>query len=80
MATLHVRNIPDPLYQQIQALALAENRSLSAQVTILLQRAIQEDDKQRQHLDALASIRRRRFVPPPGSPTSLDLLREDRDR
>ena len=30
--------------------------------------------------EILDSIRRHRFTPPPGSPSTLELLREDRDR
>jgi plasmid stability protein len=40
MAILHVRNVPDDLYHQLQLRADAERRSLSAEVLILLQQAM----------------------------------------
>jgi antitoxin FitA len=40
MATLYVRNIPDELYEHLQQLAKAENRSINAQVITLLQNAL----------------------------------------
>ncbi|MCL5103213.1 MAG: hypothetical protein M1133_03735 [Armatimonadetes bacterium] len=82
MATLHVRNIPNEIYQAIQALASKEQRSLSAEVVILLERAIEQATLQDQRLEVLESIskRRRSFRQPEGTPSSLELLREDRAR
>jgi plasmid stability protein len=40
MAILHVRNMPDDLYRQLQQRAETERRSLSAEVVILLQQAM----------------------------------------
>ena len=80
MNTLHVRSIPDNLYQRLQQLARSRNRSLSAQVVTLLSRAVEEEERQREQTVLLDSIRRRRFTPPAQSPSSLDLLREDRKR
>jgi len=80
MATLHVRNVPDDLYARLQELAVARQRSLSAQVITLLEQALTNDERQQQQAKLLAGIRRRRYVPPAGSPDSMALLREDRDR
>ncbi len=80
MNTLHVRSIPEDLYQRLQRLAQARNRSLSAQVVMMLTQALEEEERQRKQAQALTSIRRRRFTPPAQSPSSLDLLREDRKR
>ena len=80
MNTLHVRSIPDNLYQRLQQLARSRNRSLSAQVVTLLSRAVEEEERQREQAVLLDSIRRRRFKPPADAPDSLDLLREDRKR
>ena len=78
MATLHVRNIPDQLYERLQQVAGAYKRSLSAQVTIMLDQAIQNEDlRQRQH-EALKNIRRRRWTPPPDAPDSVQILRQIR--
>jgi len=80
MAVLHVRNVPEDLYERIRQQAQAQNRSISAQVVTLLQRALTEDT--RSQVEILDSIRRRRFYNPSksGAPTSTELIRQDRDR
>ncbi|HLO13585.1 MAG TPA: hypothetical protein VK206_02065 [Anaerolineales bacterium] len=80
MPTLHVRSVPEDLYLRIQRLAEMENRSLSAQVVTMLTRAIEDEKRRKQQAKALTSIRRRRFVTPKKAPSSLTLLREDRNR
>ena len=80
MPTLHVRSVPDDLYSQIQQLAEAKNRSLSAQVVNMLSEALEEEKRRKVQAQALSSIRRRRFVAPKKAPSSLSLLREDRNR
>jgi antitoxin FitA len=80
MPILHVRNVPDELYENIRRQAQEQNRSISAQVVYLLERAIIESPQvQRQVLE---SIRRRRAGLPaqPDVPDSLSLLRQDRTR
>ncbi len=80
MATLHVRNVPDALYDRLREQAESQNRSLSAEVIILLDRAL--SDKEHDQSEILARIRRRRSFSPSavGAPDSTSLLREDRDR
>jgi plasmid stability protein len=80
MNTLHVRSVPDDLYERIQLLASAKNRSLSAQVITLLAQAVEEEERRVKQTKVLESIHRRRFKAPRGAPDSLDLLREDRGR
>ena len=80
MATLHVRSVPDDLYEQIRELARGGGRSLSAQVVALLEEAVQGQETRRRQGEILARIRRRRLVPPATARGSLDLLREDRAR
>ena len=80
MATLHVRNIPDDLYAQLNRLASSESQSLSAEVVRLLSQAVEERDRRSSQKRILSSLRRRRFVPRAGAPESLELLREDRGR
>jgi hypothetical protein len=80
MPILHVRNIPDDLYEHIRRQAQEQNRSISAQVVYLLERAVLESPHaQRQVLE---NIRRRRasFAVQPGIPDSLSLLLQDRER
>ena len=80
MATLHVRNVPGDLYDQLAQQARAQRRSLSAEVIALLTGALQ--DAQRTPDQILAAIEaRRRFSPEAvGAPDSTTLLREDRAR
>ena len=80
MNTLHVRSIPEDLYKRLQQLAQTRNRSLSAQVVMMLAQSLEEEERQRNQAKALTSIHRRRFSPPAHSPSSLDLLRENRQR
>ena len=81
MATLHVQNVPDDLYERLKLRARAEKRSLSAEVVSLLEQAIGEPPPER--VELLERIRRRRsqIEPMRGRlSASLDLLREDRAR
>lgn len=80
MATLHVRNVPDSLYERLRQQAESQNRSLSAEVIILLNRAL--EDTANDQSAVLARIRRRRSFSPAaaGAPDSTALLREDRER
>jgi len=80
MPTLHVRNVPDDLYAEIRRFAAAENRSLGAQVVIMLTRALEQEKRHKIQAKALTSIRHRRFIAPPEAPPSSELLREDRNR
>ena len=80
MPTLTVRNVPDDLYARLQRRAQAHRRSLSAEVIVLLQVALDEAERTSETL--LASIRRRRFFDPAaaGAPDSTALLRQARDQ
>lgn len=80
MPTLHVRNVPDSIYDRLRQRAQARNRSISAEVVMLLDLALEEsEDNQAQVLDR---IRRRRFFDPTSvnAPDSTTLLREDREQ
>lgn len=80
MPTLHVRNVPEGLYEQIRQQAEAQNRSISAEVITLLQRAI--ESRARSQDEVLDNIRRRRFFRPDdaGTPDCTTPLRQDRGR
>ena len=80
MNILHVRDVPDDLYNRLKQLASANLRSLSAQVIEMLVREVSEEDLHLKQSDILSSIRRRRFTPPKNALESIDLLREDRGR
>lgn len=82
VATLHVRNFPDDLHQAIMTLASQKQRSLGAEVTVLLKKALAYEELCNRRADALESITRRRrsFKLPKDAADSLALLREDRAR
>jgi plasmid stability protein len=80
MPTLHVRNVPEALYERIQEQARANQRSISAEVVVLLNQVLSET--WRPQTDVLASIQRRRFFRPASvnAPDSTTLLRQNRER
>jgi len=82
MATLHVRNVPDPLYKQLQELAGKKSRSLGAEVVTLLGRAVREEAATYNAEKVLQDMARRRskMKRAPKGFDSVTLLREDRDR
>jgi antitoxin FitA len=80
MNTLHVRSVPDDLYQRIQMLASQKNRSLTAQVITLLEQAVADEERRVKQAEVLGAIKRRRFTAPKNAPDSLQLLQEDRTR
>jgi len=80
MNILHVRNVPDDIYNRLKQLADANLRSLSAQVIEMLAQGINEEDLRLKQSEILASIHRRRFSTPENFPKSIDLLHEDRQR
>ena len=80
MRTLQIHNVPNDLYQRIQKMAQAKNRSLNVQVIALLSQAIELEESRIKQMRVLNSIQSRRFKVPENAPLSLDLLREDRER
>jgi len=80
MPTLHVRSVPDQLYERLQSSAQTGHRSLSAEVISLLYKALEDEELRKQQARILSRIHRRRFVPPRGAPDSVALLRRDRRR
>ncbi|MBC8335117.1 MAG: hypothetical protein ISR59_08250 [Anaerolineales bacterium] len=80
MSTLHVRSVPDELYQYIQSLAQKSNRSLTAQVISMLNQAAEEEKRREKQKQTLYAIKNRRFQVAEDAPTSLELLRDDRSR
>jgi len=80
MAILHVRSVPDELYDQLRALAEEDRRSLSAEVIWLLEEAVVAGSRRRRMraaLDALHEIAVRNGPVPDG--TVAALIREIRD-
>jgi len=80
MATLHVRNVPDDLYERLRLRAAAEHRSLSAEVIGLLESGLRTGDRGARMDEALARLRalRERIGPSPEG-TAAELVREARE-
>lgn len=79
MATLHVRGVPDELYEQVRKLALMRKRSLTVQIIELLEQALADEAIRQEQGDLLESIAQHRYTAPAGM-DSLTMLREDRER
>jgi len=80
MPTLHVRNVPEELYERIRARAQDESRSITAEVIQLLQRALSDNEQGQAKI--LERIQRRRFFRPEdvNAPDSTAMLHQDRSR
>ncbi len=77
MATLHVRGVPDELYEALHERASERHSSITAETIRLLRRALAlERPGQAALLDA---IRSEREQVAPGTPSAAELIREDRD-
>lgn len=79
MATLHVRNVPESLYEQLRLEAERQGRSLSAEVIVLLEEMLYNSGRDQAAI--LADIRRRRSFDTAavGVPDSTATLRAMRD-
>ena len=82
MATLHIPNVPDELYDCILQLTEEQQRFIEKQVILLLEHSIAEAIGRQDQAKILARIHERRMAAPPmdGAPNSVTLLREDRER
>jgi hypothetical protein len=78
MPTLHIRNVPEPVYESIRDLARRENRSLNAQVITLLAGAVSSGAS----IGVVPALDRARRVResqrPRRGPSSLSLLHAGR--
>ncbi len=80
MATLYVREIPDKLYKQARKIALLQGRSLSAYVMLMLQEAVEDEQRRQSNAKVLARIRRRRRALPDDAPDSVSMTRQLRSQ
>ena len=81
MPVLHIEEVPADLYDRLRRRAAVRSRELKVEVLDLLERALATEEESRAaHAAALADLRGQRWSPPPGTPDSVALLREDRDR
>ena len=78
MSTLHVRNVPDGLYDALRKRAEDRGSSLSAETIRLLGRALEADRPEVREL--LEAIEKTRPTGRRGAPAAAELVREDRKR
>ena len=78
MATLHVRNVPDDVYEALRARAEREGRSMSAEAIAILRRTLMRRRDPDELIGALRELRERASLER-GAPKPEDLIREDRD-
>jgi len=79
MATLHVRDIPEHLYREVQKTAEQQGRSLSSFVMVLLERAMEDEKLLRKRSRALAHLRRHRQPLAANAPDSVKILKQIRE-
>lgn len=82
MASLQVRDIPEELYENLTAVAKAENRSISQETIVLLKSALRlKSERITQRKRVLQEIEQLNKPSFNGDfPEPADLIREDRDR
>jgi plasmid stability protein len=78
MASLHVRNIPDDLYEKLRAGAARDGRSLSKEVIAVLRRYI--DRPLRPRSDAADRVQELKDRYGSWDADVVKLIRDDRDR
>lgn len=74
MGSVVIRNLDDAIINQFRTKAELNNRSLEAELREALAAQAPLTPEQK-----LALIEKVRVILPPGSPDSVDLIREDRD-
>ncbi|HEV3260767.1 MAG TPA: hypothetical protein VG013_28190 [Gemmataceae bacterium] len=80
MPVLHLQDVPAEVYQRLQRLAAAHQRTPEVEALALLQEQLRVAPDGSSQAELLAELKRRSFVPPPCTPDSVDLVREDRER
>jgi plasmid stability protein len=77
MATLHVRNVPDEIYEALRARAKREGRSINAAAITILREALSPVDAEA-FLEDLRRFRARTKLPQ-GAFAPEEIIRRDRD-
>ena len=77
VATLHVRNVPDDVYERLRARAQLFGRSINAETIEVLRDALHVPRPRRRSI--VADLNRLRVELPPGAPTPEQVIRDLRD-
>ncbi len=79
MAILHIRNVPDELYELMQAIATERKLSLSALVIELMEQTTTWHMNRKRHLSALTRMRHNMTKGEQTAISGADLVRAFRD-
>jgi plasmid stability protein len=83
MPTLYVENVPKDLYEALRKRARAQRRSIAAEVISLLEENIPTEKELARRREVSDRLRKLKFTPTDPNaeiPSSLEMIREDRDR
>lgn len=78
--TSTVIDLPPDLLSEVRQRASASGRDLEPTILELIRLGLQTAELLEKQRAVLADLTARRFTPPPGTPESVEWLREDRDR
>jgi hypothetical protein len=82
MATLYVEDIPDDRYEALYELAKRNQRSISEEILVLLQENVPTEKEIEARREAICRLEKLAFTSNSTTPmpSSLDMIREDRER
>lgn len=78
VATLHVRNVPPELYEELRARSARQGRSIGAEVVAILRSTFDRERVARATVERLHALSQEIQLPP-DAPTPEELIREGRD-
>ena len=82
MATLYAENIPDDRYEALRKRAKTNRRSVAAEILSLLEEHVPTERELKTWKEAVRRLDRLKFTSTSDDPmpSSLDMIREDRER
>ncbi len=80
MPILHLEDVPTEVFDRIHQMAQAHGRTVEAEALLWLRQGLLSRPGEPSQAELLADLRRHSFTLPPGTPDSVDFLREDRAR
>ena len=79
MGAMTLQNVPDDLIRAIERRAKQEQITIDDEAVKIMQRGIDESSRDQKRAWP-ANLKRKRFMPPRGSKSVVEMLREDRAR
>jgi antitoxin FitA len=82
MATLYAENIPDDRYEALRKRAKMNRRSVAAEILSLLEEHVPTEKEMKAGKESVRRLERLKFTSTLDTPmpSSLEMIREDRDR